>query len=74
MHLGADRGVVGVGEAVEERVVERDLPEVARIVHEALALELLEGVAQHGLAHLLAVGKELLRVGAGRAIHREALP
>ena len=71
-HLGADALPVGVGHAREEGVVERQLPEVARVVHEPLALELLEGVAQHGLAHGTPVGEELDRVGAGGPIDGEA--
>jgi len=55
---------VRVHQVGEEGMVERQLPEVARVVHEALALELLEGVAQHGRPHGLTVGQELLGVGA----------
>ena len=77
-YLGADALPVAVGHAREECVVERHLPEVARVVHEALALELLEGVSQHGVAHGAPVCEELLRVGAARPVDgeppREAVP
>ncbi len=70
-HLLADALPVGVSHARQQRVVERDLAEVAGVVHEPLALELLEGVSQHGVAHGAPVAKKLRRVRAARSVDRQ---
>ena len=55
-------------------MVDRDQPQIFRIAHEPIALELLEGVRDHACLHELAVLEALGAVRADRAVdHKAAL-